>query len=178
MRFCAAQRSITVPGYDRQVKIFCTLENLSLLCRYILVMMISIIFKICAWFFRDQLRLLTKIYFLNFVRFYSINFLGNPRKCCQKSAKSIVVCIMAEINKHAICAVCFENHGLCSKYLSGITEKVEGLIINYVWPVFSREKLICPAVICSSCKRNLYPLDKGDTKYIGNWIEKISKVNI
>ena len=67
---------------------------------------------------------------------------------------------MAEINKHAICAVCLENHGLHSKYLSGITKKVKGLIINYVWPVYSREKLISPAVISSGCKRNLYKLDK------------------
>ena len=84
---------------------------------------------------------------------------------------------MAEIDKNAICAVCIENFGINSKYLTGVTEKVETLIKNYVWPVYCKEKLNCPAVICSTCKRSLYKLEKGGTKFLSNWIEKISKVS-
>ena len=49
---------------------------------------------------------------------------------------------------------------------------------NSVWLVNCQEKRNCPAVKCSTCKRNLNKLEKGDTRYNANWMEQVEKVSL
>jgi hypothetical protein len=82
---------------------------------------------------------------------------------------------MALIN-NATCAVCFENKGVYSKSLLKITPALVEKIRMYVWAEYDPEKNICPEVICSNCRRNLFSLDKNKTDYLAQWMDKISKV--
>ena len=74
------------------------------------------------------------------------------------------------------CAVCLTVFGLKSSKIQKITPAVEEKILSYVWNQYSSDLTNCPKVICNSCHRNLYDLDINKTNYLGNWMEKISKV--
>ena len=76
------------------------------------------------------------------------------------------------------CAVCFEVKGEHSKTLNKITKGIEEKIATYIWPAYNLGISVCPSVICSNCRRNLFCLEKGSTEYLSKWMEKVSKVLI
>nr|XP_012557502.2 uncharacterized protein LOC105844913 isoform X1 [Hydra vulgaris] len=84
---------------------------------------------------------------------------------------------MASDFKLCTCAVCLINKGIRSKSLTPITPSVREKIQEYIWPNFDSDFEICPSVVCSNCRRNLFSLNKGETAYLSNWLETISKIN-
>nr|XP_047125442.1 uncharacterized protein LOC124807543 isoform X1 [Hydra vulgaris] len=84
---------------------------------------------------------------------------------------------MASDFKLCTCAVCLINKGIRSKSLTPITPSVREKIQEYIWPNFDSDLEICPSVVCSNCRRNLFSLNKGETAYLSNWLETISKIN-
>ena len=83
---------------------------------------------------------------------------------------------MASEFKHSTCAVCLINKGSRSKSLTSITPSVSSKITEFSWPNFNLELDVCPSVVCSNCRRNLFCLKKGETTYLSSWLEDISKV--
>ena len=79
---------------------------------------------------------------------------------------------------HKTCAVCLTQYGKKSTKIQKITPAIETKIKCFVWNQFSVEVANYPKVICNNCHRNLYDLERNKVEYLGNWIEKISKVNI
>ena len=69
------------------------------------------------------------------------------------------------------CAVCLTNKGIKSKCLMPITPSVCEKIQDNIWPNFDSD-----LNVCSNCRRNLFSLNKGETAYLSNWFESISKV--
>ena len=79
---------------------------------------------------------------------------------------------------HKTCAVCLTQYGKKSTKIQKITPAIETKIKCFVWNQFSVQVANYPNVICNNWHRNLYDLDKNKVEYLGNWIEKISKVNL
>ena len=86
--------------------------------------------------------------------------------------------IMNKNFNKSTCAVCFEVKGEHSKTLNKITKGIEEKIATYIWPAYNLGISVCPSVICSNCRRNLFCLEKGSTEYLSKWMEKVSKVSI
>ena len=65
---------------------------------------------------------------------------------------------MAVEFKMCTCAVCLTNKGIRSKCLTPITPSVSEKIQEYIWPNFDSDLDVCPSVVCSNCRRNLFSL--------------------
>ena len=83
---------------------------------------------------------------------------------------------MAADIKMCTCAICLINKGIRSKCLTPITPLVCEKIQEYTWPNFDSDLDVCPLVVCSNCRRNLFSLNKRGTAYLSNWLESILKV--
>ena len=81
-----------------------------------------------------------------------------------------------DVHKISTCAVCLVKKGGRSKGLVRITPSVETKIQDYVWPNFSVKHEVCPEVVCSNCRRNLFSLENGKNEYLSSWLIKISMV--
>ena len=75
------------------------------------------------------------------------------------------------VNK-STCAVCFEFKDERTKTLHKKTKGIEAKIQSYIWPSYNLGKSVCPSVICSNCRRNLFCLEKDSTEYLSNWMQK------
>ena len=74
---------------------------------------------------------------------------------------------MADL-KQSVCAVCFEKKGEYSKSLSKVQPSIANKIKEYIWPEYNEEFIVCPDVICSNCRRNIFLLEKGSSTYLSN----------
>ncbi|XP_065653831.1 uncharacterized protein LOC136080734 [Hydra vulgaris] len=83
---------------------------------------------------------------------------------------------MADL-KQSVCAVCLEKKGKYSKSLVKVQPSVANKIKEFIWPEYNAEFNVCPDVICSSCRRNIFLLEKGSNTYLSNWISKVSQVD-
>ena len=77
---------------------------------------------------------------------------------------------------HKTCAVCLTKFNKKSTKIQKITPAIETKIKNFVWNQYSLEVTNYPNIVCNNCHRNLYDLDMNKVEYLGNWIEKMSKV--
>ena len=96
----------------------------------------------------------------------------NPQKICVKICEiQFLYCQYVIMNKNfnrSTCAVCFEVKGEHSKTLNKITKGIEEKIVTYIWPAYNLGISVCPSVICSNCRRNLFCLDQPNI-YQNGW---------
>ncbi|XP_065641151.1 uncharacterized protein LOC136073450 [Hydra vulgaris] len=83
---------------------------------------------------------------------------------------------MADL-KQSVCAVCLEKKGEYSKLLSKVQPSIANTIKEYIWPECNEEFTVCPDVICSNCRRNIFLQEKGSSTYFSNWMSKASQVD-
>ncbi|XP_065666477.1 uncharacterized protein LOC136087513 [Hydra vulgaris] len=76
-----------------------------------------------------------------------------------------------------LCAVCFKIFGKKSAKLHKISKAIEEKIKTFIWDSYDQNLANHPKVICSNCYKNLYCLEKNDTKYLDKWLKQISQIN-
>ena len=98
----------------------------------------------------------------------------------QKMLEKIRETLKNNVNKRKmakrICVCCFLSFGIRSQKVQLVTQPIEKLIQEFVWPEYSMEKTCCPKDICVSCRTNLYAINREKTEKLGKWIEIISQV--
>jgi len=77
-----------------------------------------------------------------------------------------------------LCAVCFKIFGKKSAKLHKISKAIEEKIKTFIWDSYDQNLVNHSKVICSNCYKNLYCLEKNDTKYLDKWLKQISQVSL
>ena len=70
----------------------------------------------------------------------------------------------------------WKKKGEYSKSLSKVQPSIANKIKEYIWPEYNEEFIVCPDVICSNCRRNIFLPEKGSSTYLSSWISRVSQV--